>query len=384
MLVALANDARDYAWGSTTLIPQLQEREPSGAPEAEVWFGDHPGSPARVGDGTGRTLDTVRTDAGAPRLSFLLKLLAAATPLSIQVHPSIEQARAGFAREEAAGIARDDASRNYRDENHKPELIVAVSDTFRALAGLRPLEQTRAFVSHLPATPAVQALSDRLDADADDATVLRDVVSWALAGDPDVDGIVAALAEARGDDFAPEREALLAIAQHYPGDPGILVALLMNYVQLRRGEAVFVTAGALHAYLEGLGVELMAASDNVLRGGLTPKHIDVPELLSILDSTPSAPPLLEPSHVAEGIDEFSGGLEDFSLLRVRATAGATRRVPLVGPAIALSTTGGVAVTASSGTVGLGPGEAAYADEDEPWLEVSGDGEVFVAQPGRAR
>src|SRR6478735_9150238 len=150
MLVPLSNDARDYDWGSTTLIPQLAGRSPSGRPEAEVWFGDHPADPAETPDG--RPLDMWIADEGhshgvPEHLPYLLKLLAAASALSIQAHPSKAQAEAGFAREEAAGIARDAADRTYRDDNHKPELIVALSEEFRALAGLRDLDASRRLVA---------------------------------------------------------------------------------------------------------------------------------------------------------------------------------------------------------------------------------------------
>src|SRR4051794_19801898 len=296
MLVSLVNEPRDYAWGSTTLIAELEGRAPSGRPEAEVWYGDHPADPAIVPDGRslGEWLADEGTRHGAPaKLPYLLKVLAAASPLSIQAHPSKAQAEAGFAREEAAGPARNAPHRTYRDDNHKPELIVAVSDTFTALAGLRDLEATRRLVGLLG--DAGRPIAERLEG-TDAAASLRDTIAWLLSGSAkdEVDAVIAAATDARDDGFAAELDLARHLDEAYPGDPGVVVALLMNLVVLQRGQALFVPAGVLHAYVEGLGVELMAASDNVLRGGLTPKHIDVAELLGILDPTPAPPPVLTP------------------------------------------------------------------------------------------
>ncbi|HCJ50092.1 MAG TPA: mannose-6-phosphate isomerase, class I, partial [Microbacterium sp.] len=273
MLETLSNAPRDYSWGSVDLIPQLQGREPSGIPEAEIWFGDHPGSPARVaGD---RTLAEVRSAAGKAPLPYLLKILAASSSLSIQAHPSVAQAVAGFEREDAAGIPVDAPERTYRDRNHKPEIIVALSERFRALVGLRPLERTRELLGALGEARGVASLREAL-AGADAASALREVIAQVLEGGSAdvVSDVSAAIVVADAPGFGEELDVLRAIVRDFPGDPGIVVALLMNLVVLHRGEAVFAPAGVLHAYQDGLGVELMAASDNVLRGGVTPKHID--------------------------------------------------------------------------------------------------------------
>jgi mannose-6-phosphate isomerase len=383
MLVPLSNEPRDYAWGSTTLIAELTGREPSGRPEAEVWLGDHPADPAETRDG--RTLDVWIGAEGAehgapPQLPYLLKLLAAASALSIQAHPSKEQAEAGFAREEAAGIARDAAERTYRDANHKPELIVAVSDTFRALAGLRDLEATRRLVASMG--DGARPLSERLDrADASPGAVLR----WVLSeeGRAEARAIIDAALWAHSDEFAAELQVIRELDRGFPGDPGIVVALLMNLVTLRRGEGLFVPAGILHAYLEGLGVELMAASDNVLRGGLTPKHIDVAELLDVLDPAPGSPPILRPKPVATGLARFEVPVADFALFVAQPSEGAAVTLPLDGVAIALATAGEVTVTGDGGTSEtLRPGGAVLATPDEGVLRLAGDGTVFVAVPGR--
>lgn len=384
MLVPLSNVPRDYAWGSTTLIAELEGREPSDAREAEVWFGDHPGSPAKTADG--RTLDRwLREEGGASgapdRLPYLLKLLAAASPLSIQAHPSKEQARAGFEREESAGVPADAAHRVFRDDNHKPELIVAVSDTFTALAGVRDLGATRRMLSELG--DAGRAIADRLTGRSDAAAV-RDTIAWLLSGEADaeVEAVVAAASAAQSQEFGAEFGFIRRFGGAFPGDPGLVVALLMNLVTLRRGEALFVDAGVLHAYVEGLGVEIMAASDNVLRGGLTPKHIDVPGLLDVLDPTPGPAPVLEPREVASGVDLYAPGVPDFALVRVRVDAEADAAVALRGTAIALAVAGPVTVTdpATGESVVLDAGRATLAAGVDR-LVLSGTGEVFVAEPG---
>ena len=371
MLLSLSNTPRDYAWGSSTLLPEFESREPSGAPEAEVWFGDHPGDPADVADGS--TLDAVTGGS----LPYLLKLLAAGAPLSIQVHPTIEQARDGWTRE--AHLAADAPHRNYRDDNHKPELIVALSDRFEALGGLRPVADTLRLLEALGTAPAVTALRERLSAEGD---VLGDAIAWLLSGtaQAEVDEIIAAVQDASSDEFAAELDAVRSIAERNPGDPGVIVALLMNFIVLSRGEGIFLRAGLLHAYVSGLGVEIMAASDNVLRGGLTPKHIDVPELLSVLDTTPAVVPVLRPA-ASGAVTSYPVDVTDFALRRVTLD-GSPVTVEVAGPAMVLATGGDVTVTGSDAVATAVPvGQAVYATADESKLLLSGTGEAFVAQPG---
>lgn len=371
MLLSLSNTPRDYAWGSTSLLAELEGRASTGTPEAEVWFGDHPGDPADVADGS--TLDAVTGGT----LPYLLKLLAAGSPLSIQVHPTITQAQDGWEREQS--LAADDPTRNYRDANHKPELIVALSDRFEALGGLRPVADTLRLLAALGESSGVRALRERLESGAD-ADVLRDAVGWLLSGNAqsEVDEIITALASARAEEFAAEFAAARAIAERYPGDPGVVVALLMNYIVLGRSEAIFLRAGLLHAYVSGLGVEIMAASDNVLRGGLTPKHIDVSELLSVLDSAPASVPVLAPS--SDAVTDYPVDVPDFALRRI-VLDGTPLSLDVSGPAMVLSTGGEVTVTGADGQALAVPvGSAAFAT-DETSLQLSGTGEAFIAQPG---
>ncbi|MFB8190078.1 mannose-6-phosphate isomerase, class I [Microbacterium sp. NPDC055988] len=375
MLLSLTNAPRDYAWGSDSLLAGLEGRTPTGAPEAEVWFGDHPGDPADV-EGGG-TLDQITGGT----LPYLLKLLAAGRPLSIQVHPTITQAREGWARESA--LAADDPQRNYRDDNHKPELIVALSERFESLSGLRPVADTLELLDLVDDSDGVVQLRARLAGGAD---ALRDTIGWLLGGDAqhEVDEIIAAVVRAAERTDTGERGATLraisGVAANYPGDPGVVVALLMNHVVLRRGEGVFLRAGLLHAYLAGLGVEIMAASDNVLRGGLTPKRIDVPELLAILDPTPGEVPVLRPED-ADAVTAYPVPVSDFALSRI-AVDGAPVTVEISGPTMVLATAGTITVRSSSGAeVQVPVGTVAFAGGDERTLTVSGEGEAFVAGPG---
>ena len=374
MLLTISNTPRDYAWGSTTLLAQLEGRAPSATPEAEVWFGDHPGDPSDVA--TGGTLDAVTGGT----LPYLLKLLAAGGPLSIQVHPTREQAREGFARE--AGLAESAPARNYRDDNHKPELIVPLSDRFEALSGLRPVADTLRLLDGLPESEGLEALRAHLQ-DGAEPEALRATIGWLLSGSAqrEVDDIIASLASAASTEFADAICGVRSIGERNPGDPGVVVALLMNFLVLRRGQAVFLRAGLLHAYVSGLGVEIMAASDNVLRGGLTPKHIDVDELLAVVDPTPGSVPVQTPDDAAD-VTVYDIPVADFALRRVRVAG--ERTVEVAGPAMALVTSGEITVASAAGEeMPIPVGSAAYADADERVLVLRGDGEVFVAQPGRA-
>jgi mannose-6-phosphate isomerase len=374
MFVGITNTPRDYAWGSTTAIAGLLGTAPSGGPEAELWLGAHPGSPSRVVDS-----DDTLADVVEGRLPFLLKVLAAASPLSLQAHPTMQQAADGFARENALGIPLDAANRNYKDAFHKPELIFALSDNFRALCGFRPAHAIASTVERmigaLPGDSALNGFSDRLLSDDD----LRPAFEWLVTGGDDVAELVAAVVEAsaalEGDNFTLVGE----LAAAYPGDPGIAVSLMLNLVTLKRGEVLYLPAGNIHAYVEGLGIELMASSDNVLRGGLTPKHIDVPELLSVLDFTPVPVPYLEPVNLPGGIALYRPGVPDFALAVVEGAADGVR-YPLAGDSIALCTAGEFSLTGAAGAATVSRGQSVFVTADEQALEIRGEGALFVAGP----
>lgn len=384
MLLRIENTPRDYAWGSTTAIAELIGSTPSGGPEAELWLGDHPGSPARIIDGAGDPAGAsdlhALLRARGEHLPFLLKVLAAAEPLSLQAHPTIAQAREGYARENAAGIALDDPSRNYKDELHKPELIYALSDPFIALAGFRPVAEARAALAEVD-DPGVRPLVDRLTLDA----ALPEVVRWLIGRGDGVDAVVDALtATARSLEHDPRDSPSWAtvrrLADHYPGDPGIALSLLMHTVVLRPGEALYLPTGNIHSYQQGLAIEVMAASDNVLRGGLTPKHVDVPELMRVLDTRPVAEPRIIPTQVATGVHRFKPDVVDFALTVIEPE-GARAGVEVAAPtaAIVLCLEGRVSVGGAAGAGGqlvLERGQAAYCDEAS--VSIHGDGRVVVA------
>ena len=428
MFVGITNTPRPYAWGSPTAIAELLGRASSGGPEAELWLGAHPGSPSLIIDppqvaGSPDLAAWIAADpasalgrlASAGRLPFLLKILAAGRPLSLQAHPSAEQARLGFERENAAGIPIDAPQRNYRDPFPKPELVYALSPTFEALCGFRPAAETRAIVRTLlrmdarSATPQPQILQDLLER-VDD---LPKVFEWLISNGPGVAGLVdrvcavAALGgglgagldtglcagldaglgtalDARVDaglDTRGEIDSELAtvrlLAAEYPGDPGIVISLLLNQVTLRQGEALYLPAGNIHAYLEGVGVELMTASDNVLRGGLTPKHVDVPELLRVLDFRPGPVPYSRPSVPSAGVSVYRPSAADFVLVHIHGDP-VDATYDLIGPGIAICTKGAVSIAGAVSSVTLRRGHAVYITPDEGTLAFCGSGQVFVA------
>ena len=296
---------RTYAWGSRTAIAEFTGRPaPTAHPEAELWLGAHPGDPARLEgpDGAVSLLDVIAADPQAElgpavrerfgdALPFLVKVLAADEPLSLQAHPSAEQAVEGYRREDRAGVPLNSPVRNYRDRSHKPELLLALSD-FQALAGFRPAERSVDLMRALGVRqlePYIALLTGQTDADG-----LRALfTTWITAPQPDVDALIPAVLEGAvgyirsgAKEFADEARMILELGERYPGDAGVLAALLLNRIALAPGEGIFLPAGNLHSYLNGVAMEVMANSDNVLRGGLTPKHVDVPELLRVLDFTP--------------------------------------------------------------------------------------------------
>jgi mannose-6-phosphate isomerase len=418
VFTSLSNTTRDYAWGSTTAIAELLGREPSGGPEAELWLGAHDGSPTRIDDpasvGGATTLaEWIRADPAAtlgpladglrpgdgPGLPFLLKVLAAGGPLSLQAHPDLHRARRGFRDEEARGVPIGAAHRNYKDPLHKPELVYALSDEFHALCGFRPLVEVREVFTLLLTLDAsgpdsdpsvIRAVLSRLT--GSEADVLRDVFAWLMGGGSAVRRLVdrvtllASLASDRQcRQFSTEMRTVRELAEAYPGDAGIVTSLLLNRVTLRRGEALYLPAGNIHAYLHGLGIELMAASDNVLRGGLTPKHVDVPELLDVLEFQALPVPYLEPEHAAPGVELYRPDVPDFLLARVvpatrddaEGDAGASV-VAVDGPAIVLCTSGAVTIRGEASSTTLRRGDAVFVTPDEGRLVVTGEGEAFLA------
>lgn len=372
---------RNYAWGSQVDIAQLQGREvPADLPEAEEWLGAHHSAPSTLHDG--RPLDDAIASAPAamlgqrvldrfgPKLPFLLKLLAAGKPLSLQAHPNLRQANSGHQRELRIGI--DAAYRNYVDDNHKPELLVALTE-FRAMCGFRDPLEAAADIEAL-GVPELESLAATL---RDPKAGLRRAVPDLLGlGREECRGIIDAAAKAAAELSTQDAADLVNLARTYPDDPGVLVSLLLNHITLQPGEGVYMPAGNLHAYLKGFGVEIMAASDNVLRGGLTNKRVDVPELLRVLDFNAIDEPraLIED---AGPVRSWPVPIEDFALRRVEL-AGEPQTIVIDGPRICLSTGGSVTVADDEGEVALSPGRAAFSAGTAGPVVASGTGELFIA------
>ncbi len=380
---------RPYAWGSRTAIAELQGRPaPTEGPEAELWLGAHPGDPSTVpgpdgpvslaglidSDPDGQLGADVAARFGA-RLPYLMKVLAAGAPLSLQAHPDLKYAAEAFARQEAD----PSLPKNYTDANHKPEMLVALTP-FDALCGFRPPLVAAQVLTEL-SLPQLTPVIDALRAE-DLSEAVRLLLSWP-AGDRGalIDAVVAA-ASAHPADHQHAESFRLAIdlAAHYPGDPGVLVALLLNLVHLAPGEAIWMPAGNLHAYLHGLGVELMAASDNVLRGGLTPKRVDVGELLKVLRFETLEDPLLHGAEVAPGVTSWRVPVRDFEMYRIELVESRPPvKLPGSGPRILLGAAGDVHIGEEHGIpVSIAPGTAAYAPAGAGVLTAAGVGTLFVA------
>mgnify|MGYP006266006949 CR=1 FL=1 len=397
---------RTYAWGSRTAIAEFTGRPaPTAHPEAELWLGAHPGDPARLDtDGASASLlDVIDSDPEGElgsavcrrfgdRLPFLVKVLAADEPLSLQAHPSAQQAIEGFEREERIGVPINSPVRNYRDRSHKPELLVAITD-FEALAGFRPAARSVEFMRAL-GVPALEPYIGLLT-DQSDASGLRALfTTWITAPQPDLDTLIPAVLDGAityirsgAKEFTDESRTVLELGERYPGDAGVLAALLINRVRLKPGEGMFLAAGNLHAYLHGMGMEVMANSDNVLRGGLTPKHVDVPELLRVLDFAPVADPRVPTRR--EGIElVYETPAPEFAVSVITLDAGdlgheVDAPVRHEGPQVLVCTEGAVTVRAKTGEVRMERGAAAWvaADDGPIRMEAHQPTQVFRSTVG---
>jgi mannose-6-phosphate isomerase len=324
-------------------------------------------------------------EAFGSRLPFLLKIIAAAQPLSLQAHPSREQAEAGYAREQAAGVPRDAPHRTYRDSWPKPELLCAIVET-EALCGFREPGETYHMFEELAVGSALELVAPLADAaDVPAAERLGMVFSRLLRLTPDertvISEIVQAVAAVKGPaELASFARTACELNAYYPGDPGVLAALLMNRITLQPGDALFMPSGNLHAYLSGGGVEIMANSDNVMRGGLTPKYVNVDELLTILDFTPGLRGLITPIEESRGVWRYPTPAPEFALWRLEPR-GEQVTVPAAGNGrVLLVTDGGLTATSSTARLDLVRGQAALLSADEEAV-LTGGGTAFVGGPG---
>jgi mannose-6-phosphate isomerase len=387
-----------YAWGSRTAIADLQGRPvPSARPEAELWMGAHPSAPSGVDrGGILATLDAViaadparELGAGCAarfggRLPFLLKVMAAESALSIQVHPSRAQAQAGYRAERERGLAPGDKSRNYVDDWPKPELLCALT-RFEVLAGLRAPADAAALL-RLLGVPGLEPVAAGLAVTTDPAALtgaLEAILTWPAADrDRLVPAVVAACERvaAAGGEYAAACAAAARLDGEHPGDLGVVASLLMRHAVLAPGEAMFMPAGGLHAYLHGTGVELLANSDNVVRAGLTGKHVDVPELLALLDPA-ALVPVIEPGPAAGGLSGYDSPAPEFRLYRGELGPGEVTLPGAAGPRILLCTDGAVVLRADSGTLKVARGESAYLPAADGPVRAAGPASVFIAATG---
>ena len=390
--------ARDYAWGSTTAIADFLGVPPTGAPCAEVWLGAHPSAPSPLlhSDGAtdaapparpGRDLRSLiaadpiaalgaevaaRFDSTLP---FLVKLLAPAQAVSLQVHPGAEQARETFAQQQASGIVFEDPSRGFKDPFHKPEMVYALTP-FRGLVGFRDRVESAELLGRLDVAvlaPVVAQLSGEDDRAVERAFTLLLTTITADAVDEAVERS-AVLARRH-----PAYAAVGEIARHYPGDTGVVASLMLNLVTLSPGEAVFVNDGVPHAYLSGLALEIMANSDNVIRAGLTVKHVDVPALLACADFTDAAAVVLTGDLLGPDTRVFRPDAAEFALAVITSSVTTATARPSAstvaqgGPSIVLALSGELTIGTGESALSLRPGEAAFLPASIGMQPVGGNG-----------
>ncbi|MFT4163861.1 MAG: mannose-6-phosphate isomerase, class I [Microlunatus sp.] len=396
----ITGSVQNYAWGSTTIIPDFLGLEADGRPQAELWFGAHPMAPSSVGSASlpalieadpARVIGAASVARFGPRLPYLLKVLAADQPLSLQAHPTRAGAEVGFAREEAAGIDRSAPHRLYRDDWPKPEMLVALGDV-EALCGFREPARTYDLFARLGVPAAVDLVAPlQFGGPEQLAAVFASMLRLAPGGAVIAQVVAAAagLMESSAGAASPEKRELARFARtaveldtHHPGDPGVLAGLLMNRLSFGRFEGLYLPARNLHAYLSGTGVEIMANSDNVMRGGLTPKHIDIAELVSVLDFTPGAPELVAVVAEGPGIWRYVTPAPEFAMWRIDLPADDEPvRLPGLGSGrMALVVEGAVEVSDQTSSRDLVQGTAVFGYPGET-LTVTGSGTVMVAASG---
>lgn len=380
---ATTDPIQDYAWGSRSVLARMQSRDvPSATPEAELWVGSHPSGPSvlTVDGQQVSIIDLLKQDPARllgsltaaldddGDLPFLLKILAIDAPLSIQVHPSPEQAEEGWQREQAQGVELSAPTRNYKDRRPKPEIGVAVTRV-ESLSGVRGNSE-------------LAVLAEALD-----QQWLREVLATGEPVLPSVlklsdDQAQAAMADLlHAIDKLPTHDELGALLRYisgrHPGDRGLLMALCMNHVVLEPGEAIFTPAGQLHAYLRGTAVELMACSDNVLRAGLTPKHIDVDELLAIVDPQQENTDPMAVQVDADGRRTYPLWDPRLSLISVQVADGQQSQLP-ANTCVVLCTEGALTLSlADTQDYHLSAGHSVWCRTDGAEIQVSGGGTVYA-------
>jgi len=401
-LYLLENTVQNYDWGSTVELPRLLGKDnPSGTPWAELWMGAHPKAPSIAVDpatGARKPLDKLIAEAPVKvlgssvagrfnnALPFLFKILSAAKPLSIQAHPSKRKAEHGFAREDFAGIPLDAPERNYKDTNHKPETVVALT-SFEGLCGFRPIDEIVANIKLL-APQDWQRLVGRL---ADDPGRLELSVFFhtmiSQTGDVIHKRLEYTLARCKRIVASEQRNSpggmlfswVLKLMETHPGDVGALAPLVLNLFRLEPGQALNITDGQPHAYLCGTAAEIMANSDNVLRGGLTSKHRDVAEFISTLGFDSGLLQPVVPVELSDGFSTYRCDVPDYAIAKavVSGVIEGPKRQPV--PEILLCTEGEVELVSTSGQrLELPRGTSIFVTANEKRYALAGNGTVFKA------
>ena len=389
-IFSLKNQIQNYAWGSREILGRMRGVPvPTEQPEAEVWVGAHPGAPSRATvDGAESPLNELivenpsrflRPDRTSDWFPFLFKILAIDAPLSIQVHPTPEQAIAGFEDEQARGIAIDAPYRNYKDRYSKPETVIALSP-MRVLTGVRPVEQLKT----LAAAFGAAWLAER--AELSPKQLLTEIIrlpeETASAAVQHMVDTAPGLLGASNDVVADAAELVRIVDGKYPGDRGLLVAFVMNLVHLAPGESAFTPDGQVHAYVSGTAIELMNPSDNVMRAGLTAKHIDTEELIKVLGEKQDAPVIQRPNPEDGPLGTYAMWDERMSVTRVRVEEGKPLSYTFKGISAALSVAGKVTIQAKDGNgtdeFVLGATESVLHVGEPSEAVLSGSGELYIA------
>ena len=389
-IFSLKNQIQNYAWGSREILGRMRGVPvPTEQPEAEVWVGAHPAAPSRATvDGAESPLNELivenpsrflRPDRTSDWFPFLFKILAIDAPLSIQVHPTPEQAIAGFEDEQARGIAIDAPYRNYKDRYSKPETVIALSP-MRVLTGVRPVEQLKT----LAAAFGAAWLAER--AELSPKQLLTEIIrlpeETASAAVQHLVDTAPGLLGASNDVVADAAELVRIVDGKYPGDRGLLVAFVMNLVHLAPGESAFTPDGQVHAYVSGTAIELMNPSDNVMRAGLTAKHIDTEELIKVLGEKEDAPVIQRPNPEDGPLGTYAMWDERMSVTRVRVEEGKPLSYTFKGISAALSVAGKVTIQAKDGNgtdeFVLGATESVLHVGEPSEAVLSGSGELYIA------
>jgi len=383
MVRRLESLPKNYEWGVVDGVSAFHGLPPSGLPEAEVWFGPHPLSECTIRSGEHAVPFAAWLEEEGHSFPLLVKVLAAAKPLSIQVHPDSDQARAGFDAEETRGIPQSDPQRTFRDPTAKPELIIAWSDSFEALWGVVSADVFEQRVEGMVATGLSPESAQwvRGSAKPDPGSFIQAV----LAGDDRSRSVVAAVSDWAGrvdpalhpGDLGRFARMIQTLASDYPGDLGIALAIAMHVVSLARGEALFVPPGVPHAYLRGTGLEVMLPSDNVIRAGLTAKRVDADLFLRIADLAPRVAVTRVDSESNSGFDSYGGFAAPFRVHRVSGDSAldGTRASVLV------IETGGFHIVGAEGRGELPAGSAHYVEAGEFPLRLEGSGQLWWVEPG---